>query len=64
MDTKTKSNEFVEYIVALSPIDNEPVLFAKGDELKLMADGWAILPNREDYEEELKIWERTAWLGI
>jgi len=64
MDTKTKSNEFVEYIVALSPIDNEPVLFAKGDELKLMADGWAILPNREDYEAELKIWERAAWLGV
>lgn len=64
MDTKTNSNEFVDYIVALSPIDNEPVLFAKEDELKLIADGWAILPNREDYEEELKIWERAAWLSV
>lgn len=47
-----------DYIVALSPIDSEPVMFDPKDEQILMSQGWAILPNGTSYSEELDLWEK------
>ena len=47
----------MEYIVAIAP-DGEPIRFSPGDEPKLLADGYAILPVATDYEAELRQWEK------
>lgn len=47
-----------DYIVALSPIDNEPVKFSPSQERELIASGWSILPDASDYEAELMLWEK------
>lgn len=55
------------YIVALSPIDGEPVRFDTSktpDSViqALMKEGWSILPDAREYEEELAIWERRMFI--
>ena len=57
------------YVVALSPIDGEPVRFdtsKTSDNViqALMKEGWSILPDASEYEEELAIWERKMSMGF